>query len=95
MSEPQQQICPLCDGPAFFRPRDVGNRKFFYCDHCTEFEISRVAEKRVLEGSADRRNHLSLQAQSAPEGTYLSLAKPDAGADDGASLIGRYLKRSD
>jgi hypothetical protein len=62
MSEFIKQDCPLCDAAAEFCWANSGNRKYFTCPNCTEYQISAGAEKRLLADHPVRRPQYAKEA---------------------------------
>ena len=98
MSKAINQDCPLCGRPAHFFFRDYENRKHFFCDHCTEFELSRYAEDVILKSAGTWQAEASKAARNAPAGEYYCLTKPTGDIlpiNTNSDLVGRYVKRPD
>jgi len=92
MSSCVTQACPFCAQPARFHFADYENRKHFFCETCTEFEISRYAENVASTASAEWKSSNSTAAQKAPKGSYYRLMRP-ATPQPGVELEGIYVKR--
>ena len=94
MSTEQKQACPFCSTPARFFYRDYENRKHFFCDVCTEFEVSKSAEKAVAGGSSEWRAQNSAAAKNAPSGSFYQLTRPMADhANTTEEYVGVYIKK--
>jgi hypothetical protein len=65
MSTAQSEKCLLCDGPAEFFLVDYENRRHFFCDHCTEYQVSRAAKKILSTAPKDWKVELSERARKA------------------------------
>jgi hypothetical protein len=65
--------CPLCDNNAEYELplSDRGNSKKFHCNKCTEFVISRAAEKHLINGHPEWRDALSEKARQGNENSIL------------------------
>jgi hypothetical protein len=76
MSEAFVENCPLCASVAEYWLADAGNRKTFNCVNCTEFQISKDAQKKVVNVSDDVRKLLADRARRHPEAQALVILKP-------------------
>lgn len=96
MTKPINQECPLCGMPAHYFPEDYENRKHFFCDNCTEFELSRYAEEVIAKSAGTWQAAASKAAREAPTGTFYRLTRPlsdQTGIPMTADLVGSYVKR--
>jgi hypothetical protein len=94
----QDQHCPLCQRAARFRLADHENQKHFYCDHCSEYRISRRAEKILEESIPEWRTQFSEKAKLAKEDMVWVITLPLGPRQDGVAnpaLIGSYVLRKD
>ncbi|MBN8887569.1 MAG: hypothetical protein J0I77_17730 [Rudaea sp.] len=93
----QEQECPLCSSPASFYWVDYSNRKFFKCPKCTYYQISKAAEKRIIDSPQQWRDEYSKHASSAPEGFRLVIIVPSIppGAGTQVALSGDYVAIDD
>lgn len=79
------QDCPLfCGETAEYCCVD-GNRKYFKCDKCIYFQISKRAEEFLLGLSQDQRDIYARQAPRAPAEHMLTILMPDAQHRDKSS----------
>lgn len=86
----------MCGAPARFYPEDYENRKHFFCNHCTEFELSRYAEEVITKSEGIWQAAASKAAREAPPGTFYRLTRPlshQIGIPTTADLVGSYVKR--
>lgn len=79
MKEEQTQDCPFCQKAAKFIFVDYGNRKYFSCDHCTEFQISIGAETRVANSIPQWHTQLSELARRGNDEKILVITLPPPG----------------
>lgn len=63
MTATSYQQCPLCKNNAEYKLVDRDNSKKFDCNKCTEFVISRCAEKHLINGNPEWRDELSEKAR--------------------------------
>lgn len=94
----EDQTCPLCQKAAKFRLADYDNRKHFLCDHCTEFQISTGAEKRLAESIPEWRSQYSEMAKRAKDDHVLVITLPSGPKQEGVAnpaLVGAYVLRKD
>lgn len=73
MSETHSGECPLCDAEAPFVYLEHQNIRLYQCEDCGFYGVSRAAESRVREMSAEGRQLLSESARSSPEGMLLMI----------------------
>lgn len=97
MPDVNNQNCPLCDNPADFEYRDHKNRKHFYCGTCVEFQISRIAEKRLASSVVGWRSIYSGKAKKSDGVSVLvilssNVKNPKVMAKE--VLHGEYVHRS-
>ena len=95
MTVTYKQDCPLCDNEAEYVLADYGRLKHFECGTSTQFQISKMAEPRVLQDSQAMRDRCSLMARNAPEGHTLVITVPPIQPDqEGAfkAYVGKYIK---
>jgi len=93
MTESIEQACPFCGSAAWFFYEDYANRKHFFCDDCTEFELSRYAENICAGASDDWRSTNAKAAKNAPAGSFYRLTRPTSErTDKSADLVGIYVK---
>jgi hypothetical protein len=71
-----EQDCPLCDSPAEYGWVDGENRKYFQCPVCGYFQISKHAERLLLEYYQHRKAAYSALAKQAPEDHLLFIRMP-------------------
>jgi len=93
-----EHACPLCKKKAKFRLADHDNRKHYLCDHCTEFQISTGAEKRLSESIPEWRSQYSEMAKRAKDDCVLVITLPFAPKIEGIAnpaLVGAYVLRKD
>lgn len=76
MKEIIKQNCPLCESPADYYFVDFGKRKYFECSECTLFQVTRRAEKIILQSPQQWRLRFSQQARRAPEEHALVIRVP-------------------
>ena len=94
--ETQPQNCPLCASLADYYPVDYGNRKYFDCPACTQFQISVRAEKVLAEGPQQWRDGFAKAAKQAPEGKALVIRiphPPQSPGDPSTALTSQYVER--
>lgn len=89
------QDCPLCGAPADYCWVDYGNRKYFDCPNCTLFQISRRAEKIVLDAPTERRSNFAKQAMAAPKEYALLIRIPSPPREADSTVSGEYVLRSE
>lgn len=97
MSKPEeQQPCPFCGSLSRFHYVDYENRKHFFCEKCTEFEISRYAENIAASSTPEWREANSAAARQAPADSFYQLTRPNSQqtAASTAELVGVYVKRA-
>ena len=98
MTTPQDQDCPLCQTPAKFKFVDSGNRKLFFCTHCTQFLITLRAEERISNGPQQWQDEYSETAKRSNDETILDISSPSSGqVPDGVAstaLHGEFVLRS-
>lgn len=75
MQETKNQNCPLCQEPAEFELRDHKNRKHFWCNTCTEFQISVAAEKVLALSLPERRSECSEKAKQSSQTHVLVITR--------------------
>jgi len=90
--ETQQQRCPLCANPAEYRCVDIKNRHF-YCTHCSQFQISVDAQKRLEKGPNHQKLTLSHLAREHPYRYTLVIILSEH--KDLVSLSHKYVKDSE
>jgi len=75
MAEIQVRDCPLCGNPASCLSIGRGHLKRFVCAACTDFVISKGAEKRLAD---DRSGSIQMAdiARRAPQGFMLEITLP-------------------
>ena len=96
MGQPQIQNCVLCQRPAEFRWADYRERKHFFCDHCTEYQITDTAERKLSSAPEEWRKGLSEKARSLGEETVLVISVPNVPRPEGMaheSLRGEPVQR--
>lgn len=54
-----KENCPLCDKPSKYYFVDKGNRKFFHCEYCTDFQVYIYAEKRLASAPKEWKEQMS------------------------------------
>ena len=81
------QKCPLCGVPAEYCWVDAGNRKYFECDNCTRFQISKRAEEILSEQPQECRDSYASQAPQAPAEYMFAIVMPDANFREISSAI--------
>lgn len=59
MNQNNKGKCPLCDAPAPFEFRDGKNMRFFHCESCGDFFISRSAVKWLNKKEPLRKVHFA------------------------------------
>jgi hypothetical protein len=95
-----RQDCPLCQRPAHFIFVDYENRKYFRCDRCTEFQISRMAENRLADAPQEWRDDYARKAREAHADSVLVIRVPSmnpslTARDTQIAVEGEYVPRSD
>lgn len=93
----QQQDCPLCLTPAEYQSIDHDERKYFRCNNCVAFVISRRAEKRLAESIPQWRAQLSEQAKKSDGDRVLHITVPTVQKQEGVgypALQGEMVSRS-
>lgn len=94
----QDQACPLCQKAAKFRFADHDIRKMFFCEDCTEFQISHGAEKLLTESIPEWRSQYSEMAKRAKDDHVLVITLPTDPKQEGVAspaLVGVYVLRKD
>lgn len=81
--------CPLCRGAAAASDIDGGMRARVYCDRCTAFDITRMAQDEIAAAPRERQAALSGRARAAPAGQLLVITREASG---GASYEARESK---
>jgi hypothetical protein len=59
MNQIPNEKCPLCDAPATFEFRDLKNIRFFHCESCGDFFISRSAVNWLNKKEPHRKVHFA------------------------------------
>ncbi|HET8800011.1 MAG TPA: hypothetical protein VFN01_02400 [Marinobacter sp.] len=98
MRETEKQDCPLCSSEAEYYGVDFGNVKYFNCPSCSYFQISRRAEKHVIEAPQWLRDQLLDQVKQTPENHLLVIKiTPGNGTrdDGGENLQGIFVPKSE
>ena len=98
MRETEKKKCPLCSSEAEYCGVDFGNMKYFNCPSCCFFQISRRAEKHVIEAPQWLRDQLLDQVKQTPEDHLLVIKiTPGNGArdDGGENLQGIFVHKSE
>lgn len=90
MADQIEQNCPLCDNAASYKGVEFGRFKYFSCDVCTQFQISKGAEKRVGNSTANWRSNLSEMAKNTPENKLLLITLPDPSRKASEGLVAEY-----
>jgi len=74
MNQICKEKCPLCEAPAPFEFRDRENIRFFHCESCGEFFISRSAVNWLNKKESHRKVHFAkLSASRKGEKNVLEL----------------------
>lgn len=94
MPNTESEPCPLCSTSAVQYPVDYGNRKYFDCPACGRFQVSRLAEKRLITASQQWQGACAAKAKETPEGYLLVISVPSAGQGDSASLVAEHIAKT-
>ena len=78
-----RQMCPLCNTVADFKLTHGGNRKYFYCEECSDHEVSRAAERKLATAPQAWKRQLSAKARSLGSGSFLEIIVPNVVRDEG------------
>ncbi len=100
MTKEHMQDCPLCQRPARYILVDYDNRKYFRCEQCTEFQISRMAEKRLVDAPQEWRDDYARKAREAHGDSVLVIRVPSMNpslttGNAQIAIEGEYVLRSD
>lgn len=79
MAKRLQQNCVLCGRPSEYCFADYEKRKHFFCDHCTQYQITDTAESKLATAPDDWRGQLSEKARSLAPDIVLSIFVPPGG----------------
>jgi hypothetical protein len=92
------QNCLLCGSTAQYYYVAGRTRKHFLCSHCTQYQISIVAEKRLMMVPMKSRVSLAEMARSHPQGATLIITESGAQTaneeNDDAALAHEYVENS-
>lgn len=92
------QSCPLCEQSAEYYFVDGRNIKYYKCPNCRQYQISRSAEKKVIQAPQQLRNEYSSQAKNAKEGFLLVIKLPITSFEPSTlnlALEGHYVPKSE
>ena len=98
MSQNHNQNCPLCNRPAQYCFADYNKRKHFYCEHCTEFQITDTAEGKLHTAPQQWRDELSAKAKKVGPDLVLSIFVPSGQRNEGVAheaIRGEPTRRED
>lgn len=85
MQKTHEQNCPLCNSPSEFEFCDHKNRKHFFCNTCTEFQISLDAERFLAASDPERRSSLSETAKRSNGTDILVITKTSPQQQEGVA----------
>ena len=69
-----KQKCPLCEHPAKYYLVDHGNRKYFRCEKCTDFQVYINAEEMLAATPKEWKGNASKASRNSDKENVLFIS---------------------